>query len=295
MAWIQITSTVAETQAEPLSDALIELGALSVTFAETGEQEIFEPEIGTTPIWQKTRVLGLFDAEINSAECLLGLTQLMPELSPSQFKVELIEDKDWVREWMDQFQPMLFGENLWIVPSWLPAPNPAATNLLLDPGLAFGTGTHPTTAMCLSWLDANPPVNKSVIDYGCGSGILAIASAKLGATRVFATDIDPQAITATLDNAQRNQVNLQAGLVADITLPKSELILANILAGPLAELAPILSQHLQIDGQLVLSGLLVSQADTLITCYQDVGITLQLVNQHEDWALLVGVKTANTP
>lgn len=295
MAWIQITSTVAETQAEPLSDALIELGALSVTFAETGEQEIFEPEIGTTPIWQKTRVLGLFDAEINSAECLLGLTQLMPELSPSQFKVELIEDKDWVREWMDQFQPMLFGENLWIVPSWLPAPNPAATNLLLDPGLAFGTGTHPTTAMCLSWLDANPPVNKSVIDYGCGSGILAIASAKLGATRVFATDIDPQAITATLDNAQRNQVRLQAGLVADITLPKSELILANILAGPLAELAPILSQHLQIDGQLVLSGLLVSQADTLITCYQDVGITLQLVNQHEDWALLVGVKTANTP
>jgi ribosomal protein L11 methyltransferase len=295
MAWIQITSTVAETQAEPLSDALIELGALSVTFAETGEQEIFEPEIGTTPIWQQTRVLGLFDAEINSAECLLGLTQLMPELSPSQFKVELIEDKDWVREWMDQFQPMLFGENLWIVPSWLTAPNPDATNLLLDPGLAFGTGTHPTTAMCLSWLDANPPVNKSVIDYGCGSGILAIASAKLGATRVFATDIDPQAITATLDNAQRNQVSLQAGLVADITLPKSELILANILAGPLAELAPILSQHLQIDGQLVLSGLLVSQADTLITCYQDVGITLHLVNQHEDWALLVGVKTANTP
>ncbi|AEG31168.1 50S ribosomal protein L11 methyltransferase [Thiomicrospira cyclica] len=295
MAWIQITSIVAETEAEPLSDALMELGALSVTFAETGEQEIFEPDIGTTPIWQQTRVLGLFDAQINSAECLLGLTQLMPELSPSQFKVELIEDKDWVREWMDQFQPMLFGENLWIVPSWLPAPNPAATNLLLDPGLAFGTGTHPTTAMCLGWLDNNPPVSKSVIDYGCGSGILAIAAAKLGASSVFATDIDPQAITATLDNAQRNQVNLQAGLVKEIRLPTSELILANILAGPLAELAPILSQHLQIDGQLVLSGLLVSQAETLIACYQDVGIHMQLVNQHEDWALLVGVKTAKNP
>ncbi|SFR61104.1 50S ribosomal protein L11 methyltransferase [Thiomicrospira sp. ALE5] len=295
MAWIQITTTVAETQAEPLSDALMELGALSVTFAETGEQEIFEPEIGTTPIWQQTRVMGLFDAQINSTECLLGLTQLMPELSPSQFKVELIEDKDWVREWMDQFQPMQFGQNLWIVPSWLDAPNPDATNLLLDPGLAFGTGTHPTTAMCLSWLDANPPIEKSVIDYGCGSGILAIAAAKLGARCVYGTDIDPQAITATLDNAQRNQVNLQAGLVNGINLPQSELILANILAGPLAELAPILSQYLITNGQLVLSGLLVSQAEQLITCYREVGIDLQLANQHEEWALLVGVKTTQTP
>ena len=295
MAWIQITSTVAEAQAEPLSDALMELGALSVTFAETGEQEIFEPELGTTPIWQQTRVMGLFDAQINSAECLLGLTQLMPELSPSQFKVELIEDKDWVREWMDEFQPMQFGANLWIVPSWLAAPHPEATNLLLDPGLAFGTGTHPTTAMCLTWLDANPPVNKSVIDYGCGSGILAIAAAKLGANSVYASDIDPQAITATLDNAQRNQVTVQAGLVNDINLPQSELILANILAGPLAELAPILSQYLVPDGQLVLSGLLASQAEQLITCYREVGITLQLANQHEDWALLVGVKTTSTP
>jgi ribosomal protein L11 methyltransferase len=145
--------------------------------------------------------------------------------------------------------------------------------------------------MCLGWLDANPPVNQSVIDYGCGSGILAIAAAKLGATSVFATDIDPQAITATLDNAQRNQVSLQAGLVADITLPQSELILANILAGPLAQLAPILSQHLQSNGQLVLSGLLVSQAEPLIHCYREVGIELQLANQHDDWALLVGVKT----
>ncbi|AHF01723.1 ribosomal protein L11 methyltransferase [Thiomicrospira aerophila AL3] len=294
MAWIQITSTVAEAQAEPLSDALMELGALSVTFAETGEQEIFEPELGTTPIWQQTRVMGLFDAQVNSAECLLGLTQLMPELSPSQFKVELIEDKDWVREWMDQFQPMQFGTNLWIVPSWLAAPHPDATNLLLDPGLAFGTGTHPTTAMCLTWLDANPPVNKSVIDYGCGSGILAIAAAKLGANSVYATDIDPQAITATLDNAQRNQVTVQAGLVNDIKLPQSQLILANILAGPLAELAPILSQYLVTDGQLVLSGLLVSQSEQLITCYREVGIDLQLANQHEDWALLVGVKATPT-
>ena len=219
----------------------------------------------------------------------------MPELTPRQFKVELIEDKDWVREWMDQFQPMQFGTNLWIVPSWLAAPHPDATNLLLDPGLAFGTGTHPTTAMCLTWLDANPPVNKSVIDYGCGSGILAIAAAKLGAGSVHATDIDPQAITATRDNAQRNQVTVQAGLVNDIELPQSELMLANILAGPLAELAPILSQYLVTDGQLVLSGLLVSQAEQLITCYREVGIRLQLAKQHEDWALLVGVKATPTP
>lgn len=292
MAWIQITTTVSEAQAEPLSEALISLGAVSVTFAETGEQDIFEPEIGTTPIWQHTRVMGLFDAEMNSASCLLGLTQLMPDIPPKQFKVELIEDKDWIREWMDQFEPIQFGPHLWIVPSWLDAPDPNATNLLLDPGLAFGTGTHPTTAMCLNWLDKHRPNQQDVIDYGCGSGVLAVAAAKLGAGMVWATDIDPQAITATHDNAQRNQVTVNAGLVDEINLPMADLILANILAGPLTELAPVLTTHLKLHGQLVLAGLLHTQADDLIHCYADVGIELSIANQRDDWTLLVGVKTS---
>lgn len=237
MAWIQLNIIVEEALAESLSDALMEIGALSVTFSETGGQEIFEPEIGTTPIWDQTRVLGLFDAQVNTTEVLLALTQLMPQIKPSAYMFELIEDKDWIREWMDQFKPMQFGTHLWIVPSWLDAPNPEAVNLLLDPGLAFGTGTHPTTAMCLSWLDKHPPRNLRVIDYGCGSGILAIAAARLGAQQVSGTDIDPQAITASQDNAQRNQVKIEFALVKDFRAEPADLLIANILAGPLKELA----------------------------------------------------------
>ncbi|WP_044406332.1 50S ribosomal protein L11 methyltransferase [Thiomicrospira microaerophila] len=290
MAWIQLSIIVEEALAEPLSDALMDIGAVSVTFTETGDQEIFEPEIGTTPIWDQTRVLGLFDAEVDNATILLALTQLMPQIQPSAYKFELIEDKDWIREWMDQFKPMPFGDNLWIVPSWLEAPNPDAVNLLLDPGLAFGTGTHPTTAMCLTWLDQHPPLNKSVIDYGCGSGILAIAAAKLGAKQVKGTDIDPQAITASQDNAQRNSVPIAFALVKDFNAEPVDLLIANILAGPLKELAAEFQRLVKPGGQLVLSGLLASQADDLIAHYHDVGFNLNQLDTRDDWGCLSGFK-----
>jgi ribosomal protein L11 methyltransferase len=291
MAWIQLSIIVEEALAEPLSDALMEIGAVSVTFTETGDQEIFEPEIGTTPIWDQTRVLGLFDAEVNNATILLALTQLMPQIQPSAYKFELIEDKDWIREWMDQFKPMQFGDNLWIVPSWLEAPNPDAVNLLLDPGLAFGTGTHPTTAMCLTWLDQQPPRNKSVIDYGCGSGILAIAAAKLGAKQVSGTDIDPQAITASQDNAQRNNSPIAFALVEDFNAEPVDLLIANILAGPLKELAAEFQRLVKSGGQLVLSGLLASQADDLIAHYRDFGFNLNQLDTRDDWGCLSGFKS----
>ncbi|UQB43325.1 50S ribosomal protein L11 methyltransferase [Thiomicrospira microaerophila] len=290
MAWIQLNTIVEEALAEPLSDALIEIGAVSVTFTETGDQEIFEPEIGTTPIWDQTRVLGLFDAEVNPAEILLALTQWIPQIPPSAYQFEQIEDKDWIREWMDQFKPMQFGQNLWIVPSWLEAPNPNGINLLLDPGLAFGTGTHPTTAMCLKWLDQHPPKDKSVIDYGCGSGILAIAAAKLGADKVSGTDIDPQAITASKDNAQRNRVAIEFNLVKDFSATAADLLIANILAGPLKELASEFERLVKPGGQLVLSGLLASQAPDLIKHYQHYGFNLNQLDTHEDWACLSGYK-----
>lgn len=290
MAWIQINTIVEEALAEPLSDALMDIGAVSVTFAETGEQEIFEPEIGTTPIWDQTRVMGLFDAELDTAALLLALTQLMPQISPSTYRVEQIEDKDWIREWMDQFQPMPFGDNLWIVPSWLDAPNPNAVNLLLDPGMAFGTGTHPTTAMCLRWLDQNPPLNCNVIDYGCGSGILAIAAAKLGSTQVKGTDIDPQAILASQDNAERNQVKIEFALVKDFQAEPADCLIANILAGPLKQLAPEFDRLVKSGGQLVLSGLLANQAEELVSHYRQFGFELDTLHTQDEWALLAGQK-----
>lgn len=291
MPWIQITTTVEEALAEPLSDALMDIGAVSVTFAETGEQEIFEPEIGTTPIWDHTKVMGLFDAEVDSAALLLLLSQIMPQITPGAYRVEQIEDKDWIREWMDQFHPMRFGDNLWIVPSWLQPPQPDAVNLLLDPGMAFGTGTHPTTAMCLRWLDQNPPIGQTVIDYGCGSGILAIAAAKLGAIQVQGTDIDPQAIVASNDNAQRNQVDIRFALVKDFHAQPVDCLIANILAGPLKQLAPEFNQLIKSGGQLVLSGLLATQADDLVTHYRDFGFELDTLITQDEWALLAGRKS----
>lgn len=291
MAWVQISTILEEALAEPCSDTLMELGAVSVTFSETGEQEIFEPEIGTTPIWQKTRVTGLFDAQVDGRAIVEQLIQRFTQTQAQNYKVDQVEDKDWVREWMDQFKPMPFGERLWIVPSWHTPPEPNAVNLMLDPGMAFGTGTHPTTAMCLKWLDQHPPKGLEVIDYGCGSGILAVAAAKLGSASVKATDIDPQAILACQDNASRNQVDIDARLVDDFPqLQPVDVLIANILAGPLQELATTFDQLLKPNAQLVLSGLLLSQAEGLIQHYQTLNIQLKLINHQEDWALLAGYK-----
>jgi ribosomal protein L11 methyltransferase len=290
MAWIQISTLVNEPLAEPFSDALMEFGAVSVTFAESGEEEIFEPEIGTTPLWQHTKVIGLFDAEQDEIALLLALSQAFPQIKASEYRIEQIEDKDWIREWMDQYQPMAFGSRLWIVPSWLPAPDPTAVNLLLDPGLAFGTGTHPTTAMCLNWLDQIDLTGKTLIDYGCGSGILAIAAAKLGALSVKGTDIDPQAIRASCDNAQRNQVEVGFALVKDFNAEPSDILIANILAGPLKQLASEFDHLVKPGGTLVLSGLLSTQAAELQAHYQQYGFELDQLQTQDEWARLSGQK-----
>lgn len=292
MAWIQINIIVDEALAEPLSDALMDVGASSVTFEDAKDQPIYEPEIGTTPIWNHTKVIGLFDAELNSKNIIDILCLLQPTLDKEDFKVEQLEDKDWVRAWMDQFKPMLFGDRLWIVPSWTQPPEPDAVNLLLDPGMAFGTGTHPTTAQCLTWLDQNPPTNLSVIDYGCGSGVLALAASKLGAQTVAGTDIDPQAITASIENAKRNGADIHFKLVKEFDSEPVDLLIANILAGPLKELAQEFDRLLKPGGTLVLSGLLTSQAEELQAHYQTFGITLNTSLAQEEWGLLAGTKQA---
>ncbi len=290
MAWIQINTTVSETQAEPLSDAFMEANAASVTFQDAQDQPIFEPELNTTPVWQQTKVVGLFDAEVDTQAIINLLVQLIPDVPANTYKVEQLEDKDWIRAWMDQFKPMQFGQNLWIVPSWTQPPKPEAVNLMLDPGLAFGTGTHPTTSLCLTWLDQHPPKGLSVIDYGCGSGILALAAQKLQAASVTGTDIDPQAILASQQNAERNQEHIEFALVEDFSPPPCDLLIANILAGPLKELAPEFNRLLKPGGTLVLSGLLANQADELIAHYHSLGIELTTFQQSEEWGLLAGQK-----
>ncbi len=292
MAWIQINATVEEALAEPLSDAFMEVGACSVTFEDAKDQPIFEPELGTTPIWQHTRVVGLFDAETDTQAIVSSLENLLPGIAATQYKVEALEDKDWVRAWMDQFEPMRFGQRLWIVPSWHTPPEPDAVNLMLDPGMAFGTGTHPTTSLCLTWLDQHAPTGLNVIDYGCGSGVLALAAQKLGAADVRGTDIDPQAIIASEQNAERNQADIDFKLVKDFQAAPADLLVANILAGPLKELTPEFIRLLKPEGTLVLSGLLTNQASELIAFYDQQGFALLEQQDLDDWSLLCFQKNA---
>ena len=206
MPWVQVRLAITPEQAPTYEDALLEVGAVSVTFMDAEDQPIFEPDLGTTPLWTHTHLLALFEDGTDEA-ALLAHLQLLTGGELPQHQVEIVEDQDWERSWMDNFKPMRFGRRLWIVPSWHEAPEPEAVNLLLDPGLAFGTGTHPTTALCLEWLDGQELAGDTVLDFGCGSGILAIAALLLGAKRALGTDIDPQALEASRDNATRNGID----------------------------------------------------------------------------------------
>lgn len=292
MAWIQIRLNATNDTAETISDALMELGAASVTFVDAQDTPVFEPLPGETRLWGDTDVIGLFDAVTEMAPVIDAL-KAMPELANQMtYKVEALEDKDWEREWMDNFHPMLFGRRLWICPSWREAPEPDAVNVMLDPGLAFGTGTHPTTALCLTWLDGLDLTGKSVVDFGCGSGILAIAAIKLGAQTVVGLDIDPQALTASADNAQRNGVEEKLTVYLPKNQPadlQADVVVANILAGPLRELAPVISSLVKPGGQLALSGLLVEQAEELRAIYGQ-WFDLNPTAIEGDWCRLDGTK-----
>jgi len=290
MAWLQLIIPTNETQADQLSDALMEQGAVSVTLQDMQDQPMLEPAIGTTPMWSQTRAVGLFDANQDLKQVILNLEQQLRKKIPD-WKGEPLEDKDWVRAWMDDFKPMPFGEKLWVVPSTFEPPQPEAANILLDPGLAFGTGTHPTTSMCLEWLDANPPTNKDIIDFGCGSGILAIGAILLGAKHAEAIDLDPQALIATLDNAEKNNVshNIKTYLPKDFPNHPVPLLLANILASPLIELAPYFSDLTLAKGQIVLSGILAEQADDVLAAYQP-NFDIQIWKQQGDWICLAGAR-----
>ena len=291
MPWLQLTFETTPDDADQLSELLSEAGANAVTFLDSADQPLYEPPVGETPLWSRTRVMGLFDAatDINHVVELIN-TALSPTPLPD-WRVSPLEDKDWEREWMDSFKPMSFGERLWIIPSWTEPPEPEATNILLDPGLAFGTGTHPTTALCLQWLDEHGASFDEVIDYGCGSGILAVAAAKLGAKHVWAVDNDPQALIATHDNATKNNVNksIKAALPAALPEIKTPLLLANILAQPLMGFAERFAQHISTDGHIVLSGILPDQAEQVAACYRP-WFEMEAPVIQDEWVRLTGIR-----
>ncbi|MBV7563529.1 50S ribosomal protein L11 methyltransferase [Pseudomonas sp. sia0905] len=291
MPWLQLRLAITPEQAPTYEDALLEVGAVSVTFMDAEDQPIFEPDLGTTPLWSHTHLLALFEADTD-ADALVAHLQLLTDGDLPEHQIEHIEDQDWERSWMDGFAPMRFGQRLWIVPSWHEAPQPDAVNLLLDPGLAFGTGTHPTTSLCLQWLDAQPLEGCSVLDFGCGSGILAIAALLLGAPRAVGTDIDPQALEASRDNAQRNGIadeRFPVYLPADLPQEPADVVVANILAGPLVSLAPQITSLVKHGGRLALSGILAEQADEVRAAYA-ADFELDPTAVQDGWVRISGIR-----
>ncbi len=268
MAWLELRINSSRDLAPAIEDALLAAGAVSVTLQDNADEPIFEPALGETPLWDATCVIGLFEDGVDPDH----IERLLPAPQRSQCQWQTVEDRDWEREWMKDFSPIDCGNNLWICPSWTTPPRPDAVNILLDPGLAFGTGTHPTTFLCMQWIGAQSLAGRAVIDYGCGSGILAVAAVRLGSRQVAAVDIDPQALLATRENAERNDLEPDAlNVFMPDQLPRrpADIVMANILAGPLVSLAPQLSDLVVTGGSLCLSGILEVQAATVMQAYAD--------------------------
>lgn len=302
MPWLQLKAHVAPEQTEFLEELLLDEGATAIGLQDAHDDPVFEPERGTTPLWEETILTGLYD-DLEGVESMLerieaAWSEQMPGEPCPTIEYELLADRDWEREWMDDFTPLRMGQRLWIVPSWHEPPEADAVNLILDPGLAFGTGTHPTTALCLEWLDelavAGHLAQQTVLDVGCGSGILAIAALKLGARHADATDIDPQALQASRDNAERNGI-----AESDLNLYYPEqlsdggdypIVTANILAGPLVELAPMIAGHVAPGGRIALSGILANQADEVYEAYAMQGIAMDEPVIREGWVRLSGLR-----
>jgi ribosomal protein L11 methyltransferase len=291
MAWHQISVITNENTAPELADFFSDLGAVSVTYMDAEDEPVYEPAIGETKIWSNTQVIALYELD---ADPDLVKDQVYKQFPPEQlhsWHAEEIADQPWERAWMDYYQPMKFADRLWVCPTGQEQHEPGTVCLTLDPGLAFGTGTHPTTALCLEWLASHDLSGKTIIDYGCGSGILAVAAILLGASEAHAVDIDPQAITATQDNALKNKVQhkIHSYLPEQFAPFQADIVLANILAKPLIDMAEQIAVLVKPDGQLVLSGILQEQAESVMRAYQPY-IDFDPATQQEDWIRLQGVK-----
>lgn len=301
MSWIALTIGIDDEHAELLSDALLAHGALSVEIHDAAEGTVKEQQLFDEPgepsgaIWHASEVTALFDADVDVNGVMEEVTQTAQLATQPAYQIKEIEEQDWVRLTQSQFNPIRISDRLWIVPTWHQAPDSAAINLILDPGLAFGTGSHPTTQLCLAWLDQNLQQGDTVLDYGCGSGILAIAALKLGASRVVGVDIDPHAVEASVQNAKNNDCDpanyqfMTANADSSITDRQAHVVVANILANPLVLLAPVLTHATCEGGHIVLSGVLQEQADDIKAAYQPF-FEMQVQAEDSGWVLLVGHK-----
>lgn len=287
MSWQNLIVSTQSEKAEEIGDILAELGAVAVTFVDAKDTPIYEPKVGEVSYWPATKVFGLFAADF---DCAPVITELKTRQGSDLIvKAEPLEEKDWTKEWMDNFVPIQFGSSLWICPSWHEIPDPSATNIMLDPGLAFGTGSHETTSLCLDWLASHDIKGKTVIDFGCGSGILAIAAIKLGAAKVIGIDIDPQALQASYQNAIKNNVENLLSLYSSVDSLdiKADVIIANILVGPLKELSAEITNLCKPDGTLVMSGILPIQVGQLVDHYKN-NFEFAVPKSKNDWSLVEG-------
>lgn len=292
MSWLEIHIKTTNDHAHALGDELAFIGAQAVTFHDAGDQPIYEPDPNAMALWPETVIVGLFNYTTNMQPIIGFLEQQQAHGLIHQFHIEHVADRDWERICLEHFKPIQCGKRLWICPSWHTPPDSAAVNVILDPGLAFGTGTHPTTFMCLEWLDTHITGQEQVIDYGCGSGILGIAAIKLGAQHVLAIDNDPQALQATTQNSQRNHIEKHAlsthfpNEIKQLDV-KCDILIANILMQPLIELAAHFATLSQSQSKILLSGILVEQVDLIREAYQP-WFNLTETKARGEWALLAG-------
>ncbi len=295
MDWRQFVMNLDALDPTIVENAFLNLGATSVTLTDAGDDPVLEPGPGETPLWSSTQITGLFPGDADLAAFAVALrTELGVDDLPDH-RVETLQDRAWEREWLKDFGPMRFGKRLWICPTGQEVENEDAVIVHLDPGLAFGTGTHPTTALCLEWLDGLDLQDRNMLDYGCGSGVLAIAALKLGCASATGMDIDPQAVTATQQNAADNAVaaNLAVFGSADAISGQFDVVIANILAGPLVQFADSITSHLAKDGMLALSGVLCEQADEVLRTYEPWIDFEEPVFREQDgqtWSRLTGKK-----
>ena len=296
MNWQQLKIQIIPEHVDFIEPQLLAAGAVSITYLDAEDQPVFQEELDSTPLWDSLVLCALFEEDTELGELLSWLGGNASIVNRASLEIEKIEDQAWERSWMDNFSAMQFGEKLWICPSWQEPPDPSATNIMLDPGLAFGSGSHATTALCLQWLATQDLQGKDIVDYGCGSGILAIAAALLGAQSVQGVDNDPQAVLATNDNCERN--GLLPGRVGtflpeeydSMSTPESvDILLANILAAPLLSLASKFASLVKPHGSIVLSGLLAEQADAITEVYSE-WFEMSAAVQREDWIRLSGIK-----
>jgi ribosomal protein L11 methyltransferase len=292
MSWHQITVTTNENTAPTLADFFDQLGAVSVTYMDAEDEPVYEPAIGETKIWSNTQVIALYELDIDTANIKTAVLAQFKADELQHWLEETIADQEWERAWMEFYKPMKFADRLWVCPTDQEQREAGTVCLTLDPGLAFGTGTHPTTALCLEWLASHDLTDKVVIDYGCGSGILAVAAVLLDAKIAHAVDIDPQAITATESNALKNKVadKIVCYLPEQFVPLQADIVLANILAKPLIDMAKDISALVAPQGTLVLSGILAEQAQSIIEAYQQCDIAFEPLKQQEDWIRLNGTK-----